>query len=174
MQNAGSYEYANELADINSNKKNELTAYRLSKNELKEHYSFMGYASKRVFWIKFGDTLFALFPILLLIIVIINPAIIKSLKKFLTVGTLGFAYVFFFWFFYSLFVEFDYEIWVYKLAYIIAALIATSLIFLIFLHFERKAIHERKINEAFERILLNGEEIIRGIDKDNLDTNKKY
>lgn len=160
MRAVGLVEYANKLDQINISKSKEIKAYKKQKNKIASELSFLGYESKRIFLYDFGKSILVLVPSLLLLLIVLNPSIIKELRKFLIIGVLGLLYVSFFWIFHNLFALTDFGIGYYRFSYAIGAVISTLLIYILFKFFSKVERNRYKKRKDLEEFLTSGNELV--------------
>lgn len=165
LKNNGLNLYAEKLEQAEVLKKNSIREYNTGKNKLKKEFSFMGYASKRVFWYDFGKSLFTLLPIVVLFILIFNPEIINSLKKLLIIGTFGFLYVSFFWILHNLYAESDFSKLAYSFSFVIGTVLSTIITILLVYFFSWLEKKKQQTQEDLKSIIDSGNELIHTFKK---------
>lgn len=160
LRSNGLNEYADRLENSRSAKKTDLKAYTSKKNTLKDSFSFFGYPSLRVFLYDVGKSIFPFFPVVFLVILILNPKLILRYKNFLLIGVFGFLYIVFFWIFHNLFSQSDFSETVYSISYFLLSFVASIVVFSLLIYISKREKKRQDKEKDLESIVESGKELI--------------
>lgn len=148
-------------------KQTDIAAFHKKRKALREEYSYMGYLSYRYFLYAIGLPVFALFTSLLLLVFLLNPAHVKTLKYFYFIAVFACMYVACFWVSRSFLTKTDFPKWTYDGSVNLIALTSTILLFLLIRFFSRTH-HKLKVlinwileirNHHFQRVAIRALEV---------------
>ncbi|CAM1345099.1 membrane hypothetical protein [Tenacibaculum amylolyticum] len=159
LKNIGQLDLSDKLFNITKQKALSLKGFHKTRKELKKKFSYRGYESLRLFLHEFGRSIYALIISLLFIFIVIFPKLIGEIRIILMIGGFGFIGISFFWVFHSIIPVSDLPQWSYNLTYIVSAILATIITYIIIYFIKKIVLKKNKVQKDLEKLVITGNEL---------------